>query len=222
MEIQTKQAIADNVFPKSIRASALQQEEGYFVRLLGDTKLLLFKLQNPNDNLIPDLSAENTMPVIPKESHFKYRTSAGKSEHQESLWKMPLIGQEEVRVRHSLSEGPHYIAPLKKHVRSGRGSPERITVGRAQNQDLVIDHTSVSKIQSWFEIDKRGEFYLSDAGSTNGTYVNSRPIVPRQRVQLRAGDYIRFANVEAVFCCAETVWRVLHSAVATEELTNQQ
>ncbi len=218
----TNLAIADNVFPKGIRANALHQEEGHFVRLLGETKLLLFKLQNPNDNLIPDLSAENTMPVLPKESHFKYRTSAGKSNRQESLWQMPLIGQEELRVRHSLSEGPHYIAPLKKHIRSGRGSPDRITVGRAQNQDLVIDHTSVSKIQAWFEIDKSGEFYLSDAGSTNGTYVNSRPIVPRQRSQLRAGDNIRFANVEAIFCCPETVWRVLHSAAVTEELSNPQ
>jgi hypothetical protein len=220
MEIATKQAIADNVFPKGIRTNALHHEQGHFVRLLGETKLLLFKLQNPNDNLIPDLSAENTMPVIPKESHFKYRTSAGKSEHQESLWKMPLIGQEELRVRHSLSEGPRYIAPLKKHIRSGRSLPDRITVGRAQNQDLVIDHSSVSKIQAWFEIDKTGDFYLSDAGSTNGTYVNSRPIVPRQRAQLRAGDNIRFANIEAIFCCPETIWRVLHTAGATEELTN--
>ena len=131
---------------------------------------------------------------------------------------MPLIGQEELRVRHALSESPHYVAPLKKHVRSGHSSPERITVGRAQNQDLVIDHTSVSKIQACFEIDKSGEFYLFDAGSTNGTYVNSRPIGTRNRAQLRAGDNIRFANVDAIFCCPETVWRVLHSTAVAEEL----
>lgn len=217
MEIETKLAIAHNVFPEGIRANALIQEADHFVRAFGDTKLLLFRLQNPTDNLIPDLSQENTMPVRPTQSHFKYRTSAGKSDQQESLWKMSLPGQEELRVRHSLSEGPHYIAPLKKHIRSGRSSPDRITVGRAQNQDLVIDHSSVSKIQAWFEIDKRGEFYLFDAGSTNGTYVNSRPIGSRQRVQLRMGDNIRFANVEAIFCCPETIWRVLRTTAATEE-----
>jgi len=220
MESQTKQVLADNLFPKRIRTNALQQEQARFVSLLGKTKLLLFKLQDPNDNLIPDLAVENTSPVRPHEGFFKYRTSTGKTNHQESLWQMPLIGQEELRVRHSLSEGPRYLAPLRKHIRSGHGSPDRITVGRAQNQDLVIDHASVSKIQAWFEIDKTGEFYLFDAGSTNGTYVNSRPIVARQRTQLRAGDNIRFANVEAVFCCPETVWRVLRDAVATEKLSN--
>lgn len=211
MHTSIKRGISDNIFPRGFVANALQKGQDQFLNSFRDTRLLLFRLQSPDENLIPDLFQEHTEDVSRQRLHFQYRTSAGDVAREENVLHIPLVGQEELRIRRALSEGPHFVAPLKKHIRSGPSFPERITVGRALNQDLVIEHPSISKIQAWFEIDDRGVFFLSDAGSTNGTAVNSRAISPRRRFKLNAGDNIRFASVEAIFCRPEVLWDVMCS-----------
>jgi len=50
-----------------------------------------------------------------------------------------------------------------------------ITVGRAANSDIVLDEPFVSSTHA--RLFPRGQFYVvEDLGSTNGTFVNERPV----------------------------------------------
>src|SRR5215471_11717926 len=69
------------------------------------------------------------------------------------------------RMRHDPSRFAFY--PLTK---SGANPwAERILVGRASNNDIVLRHESVSKLHAYFEERQRGTLHLHDAKSANGT-----------------------------------------------------
>jgi pSer/pThr/pTyr-binding forkhead associated (FHA) protein len=70
---------------------------------------------------------------------------------------------------------------------------EKITIGRAPDNMILIDDPSVSgRHAQLLLIDER--YQLKDLGSTNGTRVNSETVTD---VFLRVGDRIRFGKVEA-------------------------
>src|SRR5687768_16178652 len=67
--------------------------------------------------------------------------------------------------------GPYAVVLQVK----GRQQPvkPRITLGRTRDQDLVVDHPSVSRFHAWFELGKgRKGWQVADNGSRNGTVVN--------------------------------------------------
>lgn len=67
-------------------------------------------------------------------------------------------------------------------------------IGRRSDCDLVIPDPGVSRRHAWVEY-KQGGFFLTDLGSTNGTYVNGFRITSRR---LQPGDLIKMGSV--VFC----------------------
>jgi hypothetical protein len=77
-----------------------------------------------------------------------------------------------------------------------------VTVGRTQNNDVVLPEVTVSRFHAFFKRDEEGVFTLQDAGSTNGTAVNSEP-VPAQgegpAVKVKSGDNVRFGSLELTF-----------------------
>jgi hypothetical protein len=85
---------------------------------------------------------------------------------------------------------------------SSLGPGERIplstymTVGRGSDNALVIDDSYTSS--SHAEIVRDGENWLvRDLGSTNGTFVNDRPVHGQAWIQ--SGDDIAFGNVVVTF-----------------------
>jgi len=61
--------------------------------------------------------------------------------------------------------------------------------------DGWIDDSTISRIHA--RVERRDkEFYLVDLNSTNGTYVNGRLLGMNESVRLRAGDTVRFAEIE--------------------------
>ncbi len=63
----------------------------------------------------------------------------------------------------------------------------------------VIPNPAVSRIHC--KIVKEGnEFYISDMGSANGTYVNGVKSFPNQLVKLSNNDALKIANVEFIVC----------------------
>ncbi len=73
--------------------------------------------------------------------------------------------------------------------------PSRITVGRAGDSDIVLGRNSVSKLHAFFTKDAQtGTYWLTDAGSRNGTRVNGNPIGSGQRVALSDGDRVSFGG----------------------------
>ena len=96
--------------------------------------------------------------------------------------------------------GPAFIAPIAK--RDVNKFATMITVGRAINNDLRLDLPSISKFHAYFmTVSHSGVWYLLDANSSNGTFVNGvRLTADRNRVVVNSGDKIRFgADVDAVF-----------------------
>lgn len=70
-----------------------------------------------------------------------------------------------------------------------------INIGRAPNCDVVIDSPAVSKFHAYFAKDiMGGSQYLSDANSTNGTFVNNVKLEAHGKQNLSDGDTISFGR----------------------------
>ena len=68
-----------------------------------------------------------------------------------------------------------------------------VSVGRTTNCDVVINSPVVSKFHAYFNKGtKDGSYYLTDANSTNGTYVNNIRLQPKVKKDLSDGDTICF------------------------------
>lgn len=75
------------------------------------------------------------------------------------------------------------------------------TVGRDRNNDIVIDHPSVSKLHAKIRQDDQG-LYLSDLGSTNGTYVNDDKVM---ECQLAHQDWVSIGKHVLIVDLYETL-----------------
>ncbi|HZL34378.1 MAG TPA: FHA domain-containing protein, partial [Tepidisphaeraceae bacterium] len=68
----------------------------------------------------------------------------------------------------------------------------RVLIGRWPGNTVVIDDKSVSRIHAWIGL-QDGEFYVADAGSRTGTFINGMPL--QDRHVLQDDDQIRVGNV---------------------------
>lgn len=77
------------------------------------------------------------------------------------------------------------------------GNPwrERISIGRARNNDIVLPHKSVSKLHAHFTQTEDGRLLLADAGSRNGTRLNSERLVEGASLEAKPGDTITLGGV---------------------------
>lgn len=78
-----------------------------------------------------------------------------------------------------------------QHVQSFRFEQRVVTVGRDPNCDVFVDNPGVSRNHLQVEHAASGEYRVVDGGSSNGTYLNERPV---QIATLRSGDSIQFAK----------------------------
>ena len=73
------------------------------------------------------------------------------------------------------------------------------TVGRSDDNNLVLGDRWISRNHAMLQYMETGEFYLIDLGSRNGTFINGRRVsVP---VTLRNGDEITFGQTGLNFYC---------------------
>jgi pSer/pThr/pTyr-binding forkhead associated (FHA) protein len=70
-------------------------------------------------------------------------------------------------------------------------SKPEITVGRGENNDVVIDDERVSRSHARLEINPHGEVKVIDMGSTNGVMVNG---VKVKETVIRPGDVIEMGG----------------------------
>jgi len=56
-----------------------------------------------------------------------------------------------------------------------------ITIGRTSEADVMLDNPSISRVHAVVEMDN-GRDYITDKGSTNGTWVNGQKITERTRI----------------------------------------
>ena len=93
-------------------------------------------------------------------------------------------------------------------VRKRKAAPplSMVSVGRGPENDIVLQHPSVSKLHANFELDAE-ELLLVDAGSRNHSYVNGEMITAK--VPVKAGDAIKFGAVRCSVCSPAGLWRAV-------------
>jgi hypothetical protein len=74
--------------------------------------------------------------------------------------------------------------------------PDRISVGRARNCDIVLRDSSVSKLHAHFR-ETEGSWYVTDLDSQNGTRVSKKKITPNEPAMVVPGSTIVFGRVTA-------------------------
>lgn len=74
---------------------------------------------------------------------------------------------------------------------------DRISVGRAPNNDITLSDSSVSKLHACFTFDGEGVL-ITDMDSANGTRVGGRPIPAAVPHRLKTGDSISFGGVSVI------------------------
>jgi len=68
-------------------------------------------------------------------------------------------------------------------------APGQVTIGRAEDSGIRIDHGSVSRMHARLHVEEEG-VEIEDLGSSNGTRVNAQRLTPHQRVALCQGDVV--------------------------------
>ncbi len=91
----------------------------------------------------------------------------------------------------------------------GNPYPDRISVGRARNCDVVLRDPSVSKLHAHFRRRDDERLELVDLGSQNGTRINGRLLVPHQPESVTASDQLVFGGVSAKLVDAEQLFELL-------------
>jgi pSer/pThr/pTyr-binding forkhead associated (FHA) protein len=105
----------------------------------------------------------------------------------------------------------HFVAAIRKRSRGEAQEPGRITVGRANDSDIVLSSQTVSKLHAWFELGENGTHWVTDKGSRNGTRINGQRIAMDQPAALEPGDRVEFGLVRVVFCPISIFWRALRN-----------
>jgi hypothetical protein len=80
-----------------------------------------------------------------------------------------------------------------------RPGGRRMNVGRVADNDLQLEHPSVSKIHSSLVMNREGTLLVADTGSTNGTFINGRRIAYGEARQIEDGDVVGFGDAEVRF-----------------------
>ena len=96
---------------------------------------------------------------------------------------------------------------LRKPVEGNVPELKKFSIGRTQDNDILMMDFAISRAHALIEL--RGDgYFLKDLGSSNGTYVNGKLIDDRGTL-LEVGDTIRFARYEFQFLSAGDVFDLL-------------
>lgn len=107
------------------------------------------------------------------------------------------------------SYGQVEVYPLVK--KPGAAFSDMITVGRTGNNDVVIEHVTISRFHAYFKaVD--GGWRVCDSGSKNGTKLAGIRLEARKEHPIESGAAVRFGDVNATFMTAEALYQFLVEA----------
>jgi hypothetical protein len=195
------------LLPEEIAAFAATKNLADFQAAYGDSVFLLVKLIDPGGELEMGLATlrstvrRQSIPAQPLAFHTQI------ADVHTMMTDFDAGDPSVTMLRRRLQQAPHFAISLEKRVATATYM-ERISVGRARNQDVVLRHASVSKFHAWFQRDDKGQWLVADAGSKNGTRINQDESSKRELTPVSPGDLIRFGSVEAIMCASEMLWKV--------------
>lgn len=107
------------------------------------------------------------------------------------------------------SYGHIEVYPLVK--KPGAAFSDMITVGRTGNNDVVLDHVTISRFHAYFK-NVDGQWRICDSGSKNGTKLGGQRLEARKETAIESGNAVRFGDVEARFMTAAALFDFLVAA----------
>jgi hypothetical protein len=100
----------------------------------------------------------------------------------------------------------YQLFPLTK--KPGASFPDRITIGRTSNNDIVIGDTSVSRLHAYVRRDGN-QWVVADAGSKNGSWHAGKSLAARKEIPLSSPAELRFGDVDLTFYLAADLFDAL-------------
>jgi len=96
---------------------------------------------------------------------------------------------------------------------SGKGARDTITVGRTDDNDVVIAEMSISRTHASLKTGSPTNWVLVDGGSSNGTRLNGIRVSAGEPTLLSSGDVISFGDVGVLLLFPATLWEQLEQLV---------
>ncbi len=98
------------------------------------------------------------------------------------------------------------VFPIVK--KPGASFPDRVTIGRTANNDIVLGEHSISRFHAYVRQD--GQSWLfADAGSKNGCDIQGERLAPRKEKPLLSRAMVRVGDIELTFYRAIDLYAVL-------------
>lgn len=98
------------------------------------------------------------------------------------------------------------IYPLVK--KAGASFPDRITIGRTSNNDIVVADASISRLHAYVRRDGR-QWVVADGGSKNGSWLKGTTLEARRERPLETRAVLRLGDVDLTFYLATDLYAVL-------------
>jgi hypothetical protein len=211
--VPTLAHLAKALLPEDVSRAVLTRGKTTFAAEYADTVLLLLRVELGGEvhQALKAAAGEGTGGGVPAR-RLDYQTHSLDRNAAAALLAAANRTEEDraLLIREQLGLSHHYVVPLRKRQSADRISLDRVTVGRATNNDIVLRDSSVSKLHAWFSMHEEREFSVADADSTNHTAVNGRRLQPRKLRHLVECDRIEFGGISGVVCFAETLWAAIH------------
>ena len=106
----------------------------------------------------------------------------------------------------------HAIYTLRKKLYTKEDEQNIISIGRAEENDIVIADFVISKHHAQIII-FHGMYFILDLNSTNGTRVNQQLIGPKMKVQLAMNATIAFGRFCFIFTHPLQVYRAMRKEI---------
>ena len=100
------------------------------------------------------------------------------------------------------------LVPVKKNPENP--FPDRLTIGRATNCDVVIRFAFISKVHAHLFV-QAGKLALRDNKAANGTFHNRKRIEPGSSCSVKLGDKLGFGALELELIDAARLYQLLRA-----------
>jgi hypothetical protein len=108
------------------------------------------------------------------------------------------------------------VFPVNKPQSDGTRA-DMVWLGRSDFNEVVVPDATISEVQAFIRKADDGGYFIQDAGSRNGTFVNDDQ-VPAQgmgsAVLLNSGARLRLGQVKLIFLNAEQLYVLLNRLLA--------
>jgi FHA domain len=101
------------------------------------------------------------------------------------------------------------VACIKK--KAGNPFPDRLTLGRATNCDVVLRLPFVSKVHAHLMIEPDGNLTLRDNNALKGTAHNYRKLEPGSSREVQPGDMLSFGSLNLELVDAAQFYSILRA-----------